>query len=83
MRYPEIARHRDGIIRGGVQEHTTTMPPSDTTTAITAQANTQARAGALLAHHPAWVGHHTGGPGLNPTALPWVAHQQHISVTIQ
>ena len=21
----------------------------------------QARAGALMAHHPAWVGHHTGG----------------------
>ena len=28
--------------------------------------NTQARAGALMAHHPAWVGHHTGGSRSKP-----------------
>ena len=39
----------------------------DTTTA---QANTQARAGALMAHHPASVGHHTGGSRSKPTVHP-------------
>ena len=36
----------------------------------TAQANTQASAGALMAHHPAWVGHHTGGSRSKPTVHP-------------
>ena len=67
----EIARHRvmasfeEGCKRTGLMR-----PPSDTTTAITAQANTQARAGALMAHHPAWVGHHTGGSRSKPTVHP-------------
>ena len=42
-------------------------PQSVMTTSTTAQANTQARAGALMAHHPAWVGHHTGGSQSKPT----------------
>ena len=32
-----------------------------------AQATKQAPAGALMAHHPAWVGHHTGGSRSKPT----------------
>ena len=45
---------------------------SVTTTTTTAQANTQARAGALMAHHPAWVGH-TGGSRspVHPCPLRW------------
>ena len=38
-----------------------------TTKTTTAQANTQARAGTLMAHHPVWVGHHTGGSRSKPT----------------
>ena len=41
--------------------YTSLKLPQSATTTTTAQANTQARAGALVAHHPAWVGHHTGG----------------------
>ena len=37
------------------------------TTTTTAQANTQARAGALMAQHPVWVGHHTRGSRSKPT----------------
>ena len=37
-----------------------TRPPQSKTT-TQAHATTQARAGALMAHHPAWVGHLTGG----------------------
>ena len=33
----------DDIFRGGVQENRTIKPPSDTTTAIIAQANTQCK----------------------------------------
>ena len=43
----------------------------------------KARAGALVIHHPAWVGHHTGGSGSTPTAHRcrydgrlWVAQHQ-------
>ena len=74
-----------------LQENRTLKPPPDTTTATTAQANTQARAGALMDHRLAWVGHHTGGFRSEPTVHPcplrwgrlWVAHQQHTSVTTQ
>ena len=34
------------------------------------QFTTQARAGAPMTHHPAWVGHHTGGSPLTPTVHP-------------
>ena len=45
----------------------------------------KARAGALMAHHPAWVGHYTGGsrstPTVHPCPLPvgrlWVAQQHY------
>ena len=45
-----------------------------------------ARAGALMAHRPAWVGHHTGGSRLTPTVHPcsrkeggcgWLTAQKH------
>ena len=49
-----------------LQENRTLKPPPDTTTAITAQANTQAIAGALMAHHlPRWAITRVG-PGLSP-----------------
>ena len=50
--------------------HKPNLPQSVTTTTTTAQANTQARAGALTAHHPAWKGHHTGGSRSKPTEHP-------------
>ena len=60
------------------------LPQSATTTTTTAQANTQARAGALMAHHPAWWVITRVGPGQNPQYTRshfggrlWVAHQLH------
>ena len=69
-----------------VQENRIFKAPSDTTTAITAQANTQARAGALMAHHPAWVG---PNPTVRSCPLRWgrlwgcspTAHKCHDSMS--
>ena len=88
----EIARHRVAASFEEGCTNTTAMTPSYTTTAITAEANTQARAGALMAHHPAWVGHHTCGSRskstVHPSPLRWrgcgcspTAHKCHDSMS--
>ena len=53
--------HKNNRKKGEKKKTNTYSPQSVTTTTNTAQANTQARAGALMAHRPVWVGHPTHG----------------------
>ena len=72
------------LSRGGVSEHSASQSPL---TRLRQHCTTQARAGALMAHHPAWVGH-TGGSRSTPTVHPclvrqegcrWLTYQKHYN----
>ena len=41
---------------------------------------TQARAGDLMSHPPAWMWLHTGDPMPTTVERLWVAHQQHRAI---
>ena len=56
-----IARHLTASVEEWCEIHKPNYLNQSRTTTITAQANTQARSGALMAHRPACV-----GPGQNP-----------------
>ena len=55
------------LSRGSVSEHGASQSPL---TRQRQHCTTPARAGAQMAHHPAWVGHHTGGSWSTPTVQP-------------
>ena len=49
------------LSRGGVIEYRAYKYPYTTSTEHEPKQQRTARAGALMTHHPAWVGHHIGG----------------------
>ena len=53
------------LSRGRAIEYRAYQYPYTTSTEHEPKQQRTARAGALT-HHPAWVGHHTGGPGQHP-----------------
>ena len=55
------------LSRGGVSEHSASL---SLLTRLRQHCTTPARGAALMAHHLAWVGHHTGGSRSTPTVHP-------------